>query len=383
MKIAFATLYDTRDIKRGSGTFYYMSREIESQGHTVHYIGPIDFKYPLVSRVLRAVHRRMGKRYLTFLDPFVGRLTGQEAARRLANLDYDILITNDFAIAAFTDIDRPIVIYTDAMITKDYSERNYPHSRLANVSFVGLFFSRATIKRGLRRAALCVFPARWSLKEAQNYCRCPEKIVAIAFGANIDDPGESIAAKRSFFDVIRKNRIDLLFVGKEWPRKGGDIAVKTVKELRSRGISAFLHVVGSVPPYAVDRNYIIVYDYLDKAKQEGKTKIDELYRKCDVFIFPSSHEGFGIVALEAAAYGLPVVAYNTIGVSDAVKENETGILMKLGQSQVAFANAIEAWFVNPEKYNLLVKNARKYYEDTGNWSRSVSQLMKMADKKVL
>jgi hypothetical protein len=115
MNIAFATLYDTRDIRRGSGTFYYMSREIERQGHQVNYIGPIEFKYPLISRALRFIHRKIGKQYLTFLDPFVGKHTGQEVTQKLLMADYDVFITNDFAIAAYTKTDKPILVYTDVM----------------------------------------------------------------------------------------------------------------------------------------------------------------------------------------------------------------------------------------------------------------------------
>jgi glycosyltransferase involved in cell wall biosynthesis len=311
---------------------------------------------------------------LTVLDPFVGRLTGREVAEKLSKTDYDVFITNDFAMAAYTKTGNPIVLYTDVMITHDYSERNLPHSRLANLSWISLMLSRVTIKRGLQRAALCFFPAQWAVDEAARYYNDPSKFVVLPFGANIEDPGAQVAMERSFLKIIRKGTIDLLFVGKDWARKGGDIAVRTTIELRKRGISAFLHIVGGTPPSPVDPSCITVYGLLDKTIAADREKLSSLYRESDVFILPSSSEGFVIVVLEAAAYGLPVLAYDTIGVTGAVQDGETGVLLRLGHSEKAFADVIENWFKDPSSYDRLVLGARKHYEKTANWETCISTL---------
>lgn len=374
MNIAFGTLYDAKDIRRGSGTFYYMSREMEHQGHRVYYVGPIELRSPFISRTLRFLHRNIGKRYLTFLDPFVGKLTGQEVTQKLGTCDYDVFITNDLAMAAYTKTDKPIVLYTDVMITHDYSERRLPHSRLANLSPITLKLARITIKRGLQQADVCVFPAQWAVDEAVRYHNDPSKFVVVPFGANMEDPGAQVAMERSFLKVMHKGSIDLLFVGKDWARKGGDIAVRATMELRKRGINGFLHIVGGIPPYPVDPDCIKVYGLLDKTIVADREKLSSLYREGDVFMLPSSSEGFVIAVLEAAAYGMPVLAYDTIGVTEAVKDGETGLLMKLGQSEKAFADAIEKWFKDPSSYDCLVFGARKHYEKTANWETCISTL---------
>lgn len=69
------------------------------------------------------------------------------------------------------------------------------------------------------------------------------------------------------------------------------------------------------------------------------------YRAADVHVFPVQHiagdpEGFGMVAIEAAAHGLPTVAYATGGVVDAVEPGKSGRLVPPGDS-AAMANAIE------------------------------------------
>ncbi len=368
MKIAFATLYDSRDVRRGSGTFYYMSREIERQGHVVHRIGPLSGAVPLITRLIRAVHVRIGRRYQTYLDPFVARMRGREVSRALIALDYDCLLTNDFAIAGYTATAKPVVLYTDVMIPRDYHAGSIPpHSRIANLSRVGVWLYQHTIRRGLERSALCIFPEAWAAREAQRYCPIASKTRVIPFGANLEDPGPEVAAGRRLAWGAARQRIDLLFVGKDWARKGGDIAVQTTLILRERGIDAVLHIAGAVPPETANPDAIKVYGLLDKTTPSGMETLDRLFRTCDVLILPSSGEGFVIVALEAAAYGLPVLAYDIVGVNSAVRDGETGQLVTWGAPAMAFADAVAAWLADPLQYQRLVTGARRYYEDTVNW----------------
>jgi len=67
---------------------------------------------------------------------------------------------------------------------------------------------------------------------------------------------------------------------------------------------------------------------MDELSEEKK--INEFYPFIDVFVLspfelPNDVEGFGIVYLEANAYGIPVVASKTGGVPDTIKENVSGV----------------------------------------------------------
>jgi glycosyltransferase involved in cell wall biosynthesis len=71
------------------------------------------------------------------------------------------------------------------------------------------------------------------------------------------------------------------------------------------------------------------HEAADAVTFPGRISDDELllyYQAADVFIMPSSKEGFGIVFLEAMAAGLPVIAGNTGGSPELVVEGETGFL---------------------------------------------------------
>lgn len=371
MKIAFATTFDAQDMRRGSGTFYFMSQEIARQGHTVHYVGPVTFRYPRVSRLMRRLHEWWGKRYVAFLDPYVGQLTGRSIAAKLAILDYDLLLTNDPAICAFTPTNKPVVLYTDVMLTHNYSEAKLPNARLSNMSFLSLGLARKTLRAALQRARLCVFPVQWVADEAAHYGADPAKVRLIPFGANVLDPGRSLTESRT----LRPNQVDLLFVGKDWARKGGDMAVQTTLELRRQGVQATLHCVGSRPTKPVDPTAVKLYGLLDKTVAAERAQLDVLYRRCDVFILPSSSEGFVIAPLEAAAFGLPALAYNAHGVRDAIRPDETGLLFPLGSSEMAFVDGVLGWLSRPELYHQMALAARAHYENSVNWQTCVSTLM--------
>ena len=69
-------------------------------------------------------------------------------------------------------------------------------------------------------------------------------------------------------------------------------------------------------------------------------ELANLYGKCEAFVLPSGNEGFGIVFLEAMFFGAPVIAAAEKGALDVVKDGETGLLVRFGDS-VALRRAIE------------------------------------------
>lgn len=374
-RIAYITpRYDGRDIHRGSGTFYHLGMELQQQGHEVQYLGPYPYKIPSISRVCRSIHRRLGKKHALFLDPFVGWKTGELVSEDLQSIEYDIVLTNDCAVAAYIKTPKPVVLYTDVMITPEYVERRLPYANLSNLSPLSLLCCRKTIRDAVQRADLAVFPATWSAEAAVQYGADSEHVVKIPFGANIEDPGPEVASQRSLGKAIDQSDIDLLFIGKDWKLKGGEIAVETVFALRSRGMNAQLHIVGAEPQIE-NTEAVVIHGYLDKTNSADKELLTGLFHACNVFILPSSFEGLGIAPLEAAAYGIPALGYATSGLKESIRHRETGYLLEPGSPATEFADCILYWFNHPGEYMRLVRGARRHFEQNANWPKNVQRLM--------
>ena len=79
----------------------------------------------------------------------------------------------------------------------------------------------------------------------------------------------------------------------------------------------------------------------------------------DVLLLPSYREGFGSVIIEAAACGVPAIAYNIYGVIDAVTDGKNGVLIEKGQLG-AFKEAMKSLALDSELRLRLGVEARKY-----------------------
>jgi D-inositol-3-phosphate glycosyltransferase len=126
----------------------------------------------------------------------------------------------------------------------------------------------------------------------------------------------------------------VLFVGRLQPLKGADLAVRALAELDARG--ATLVIIGgpSGPdgPAEVAALHTLVSDLglehrVRFVAPQPHDQLADYYRAADVCVVPSHTESFGLVALEAAACGTPVVAANVGGLRLLVDDGVTGYLV--------------------------------------------------------
>lgn len=103
----------------------------------------------------------------------------------------------------------------------------------------------------------------------------------------------------------------------------------------------------------------------------------------DVFCFPSYREGFGTVALEASAMEKPIIASDIYGLSDAVLNNETGLLFEVGNAD-DLRNKLERLLIDRLLATHLGKNGRmrvvKDFSDKVITAAVVEAYLKMSGK---
>jgi glycosyltransferase involved in cell wall biosynthesis len=82
----------------------------------------------------------------------------------------------------------------------------------------------------------------------------------------------------------------------------------------------------------------------------------------DLFVSASQHEGFGLVFLEALAFGLPVVCYDRGGQTDFLKTGETGAVVKLND-QRGLVTAIDDLLADREVRTRIANHNLRLVED--------------------
>jgi D-inositol-3-phosphate glycosyltransferase len=145
-------------------------------------------------------------------------------------------------------------------------------------------------------------------------------------------PGDQSAARRRL-DLEDVERL-LLFVGRIQPLKGADLAVRALAELHNPGV-VLLVVGGPSGPEGegeLARLHALVaeLDLLEQVRFVAPQPHEALatyYQAADVCLVPSRTESFGLVALEAAACGTPVVAASVGGLRTLVEDGDTGFLV--------------------------------------------------------
>lgn len=164
-------------------------------------------------------------------------------------------------------------------------------------------------------------------------------------------PGEKRGARHALgiaFDVPV-----LLFVGRIQPLKGLDVAVQALAQLQAK--NAQLIVVGGASgsegneelekvmqlarSLGVDNNIRFV-------EPQAHHMLSTYYRAADVVVVPSRSESFGLVALEAAACGIPVVASAVGGLLTIIDDGETGYLVPR-RDPALFAGHIDELLAHP------------------------------------
>lgn len=180
----------------------------------------------------------------------------------------------------------------------------------------------------------------------------PDRIEYVAPGVEhaLFSPGDQAAARRA---VGLGGGSLLLFVGRIQPLKGADVAVRALAALDRP--DARLVIVGGASGLEggqeVDRMHEMV-DVLGIADRvvfrppQPHHLLGSYYRAADLTLVPSRSESFGLVALESAACGTPVIAAGVGGLRTLVEHGRTGFLIE-GRDPAVYAAYIDQVLANP------------------------------------
>ncbi|MGO9226374.1 GDP-mannose-dependent alpha-(1-6)-phosphatidylinositol monomannoside mannosyltransferase [Mycobacterium sp.] len=167
------------------------------------------------------------------------------------------------------------------------------------------------------------------------------------------------------------------------PRKGQDMLIKALPSIRQRVDGAALVIVGGGPYLDALSTLARRCGVADDVTFTGGVPAAELpahYALADVFAMPCRTrgagmdvEGLGIVFLEASATGVPVVAGESGGAPEAVRHNETGLVVN-GRSVHEIADAVAGLLIDRDRAAAVGAAGRRWVTSQWRWDTLAARL---------
>ncbi|TAK70428.1 MAG: D-inositol-3-phosphate glycosyltransferase [Actinomycetota bacterium] len=213
----------------------------------------------------------------------------------------------------------------------------------------------------------------------------PDRVDVVHPGVDLETfvPGSRAAARRRV--GLEPDADVLLFVGRLQALKAPDILVRAAAQLVEREpwrrqrlrvlICGGPSGTGSGEPGRLRAlaAHLGVADLVRHVPPLPRDALVDLYRAADVMVVPSHSESFGLVALEAQACGVPVVAAAVGGLRTAIADGRSGVLVD-GHDPRDFAAAVAGILADPARRARLAAGARLHAENFG-WSATAAGLL--------
>ena len=272
-------------------------------------------------------------------------------ARKLSQADYSALHLHT-QVMALLSVDfmknLPTVVSIDLTAVQVSQEKTDP-------SFRWTYTPNMLLEKRVYEAAARIITTSEFVRKSviEDYNIDSEKVKVIPFSVKLEAFSSIDSSKKA-----PKTRYNILFVGGDFKRKGGEdvleVFLTTFSEL------AELHLV-TYTPIECQHPHVYIYNNTKAYSPE----VLNLYYQADVFVMPTYADAFATVFLEAMAAGLPVIASQLPQIYEVVSDGETGFLVPSGDRH-ALASKIRYLIENPTLGREMGAKGRKVAEQKFN-----------------
>jgi glycosyltransferase involved in cell wall biosynthesis len=381
MKIAYATTYDSRNLKEfynWAGLGYYIAESLKQQSITLDYLGPLKDSIAIrgICKLKRHYYQAFErKNYLKALDPLMLEHYAELVSSKLSKIKSDLVFSATISSTAYLNCDQPIAFWSDATFVSLLD--SYPAYK--NLCQDSIEHGHQMERLALKKSAIAIFASDWAAKTAINYYQAdPSKVKVVPFGANVENQMTFDEVK----DLIKSRPSDkckLLFIGYDWIRKGGDVAVNLTKKLNSHGLNTELTVVGCSPNIEKSAApFVKTLGIVSKSTEAGKLLINRLLSESHFLILPSKAECYGVVFCEANSFGVPCLTTNVGGIPTIIRDELNGKTFAPEADLDSYCQYVLHLFSNYSEYQKLAFSSFNEYQSRLNWSvagRTVRDLL--------
>ena len=363
-----------------SGTFYKIREAIQNAGFNVIWIpvnknGIIELCYKFFLTIYEFLFCKGTKIMSGSNRPFLAKLRGRAIRKNDAYKSCDAFFFTGGAggaqLSLFMDLlGKPSIFFSDATfpIMCDYYWNNLSEKEKKE--------SIDLEKKGVNNTTLNIMSSQWAINSIiKDYGFNPQKSFVLEFGANIDS--SDIVPNVPYIN----GPLNVIFSGVDWIRKGGDIAIETVLNLRKMGIDAHLIIVGikEVPGNYKSHEFIQCVGFLNKNNPESYRKYINCWKKAHLLLLPTKAECSAIVYCEAAGFGVPVYAYLTGGTGNYVIDGVNGRTFAPKTSSQAIAKKIKE-DIDIGNFKCFHEESLKLYETKLSWTAWSKRFRKIIEE---
>lgn len=186
--------------------------------------------------------------------------------------------------------------------------------------------------------------SHWLENLLRNQLHVPCEVVYAGGGYNID------LAKRNH---RLKTGNKILFVGRDFERKGGLLVLDAFRLLRQMRPDTELYIAGGFVLTKPEKNVHCL----------GNLDLEEIasyFNLCDVFCMPSYFEAWGIVFAEALLFGLPCIGRNKFEMPYLIEDKKSGFLIEDNTPPLTLAKMLLELLTNPQYRTYVNSNFEKY-----------------------
>lgn len=364
VKLALITLNDSTDVHQWSGLNYHIARSLERAGATLTRVGPLETRWSARMRLRQRWYDATGRSYHAVIEPHALNAMGAEARARIPRDADAALAVTSLVAAAVGPLSIPFASWDDA--TNAAMARYYPDFQ--DMAPVTQRHSAELGRRAADAVRLGIFASDWAAASARDDYGMPaERVAVVPFGANVDELPSQVETAAAI--AARPNdSCRLLWVGVDWARKGGPLAVAIGQALHHAGVAVELTIVGCEPDARAGLPpWVRVEGFISKRDAGGEARLARLFARAHFFVMPSSAEAYGLVYAEAAAFGVPSVAIRTGGVPTIVLDDETGLLEDPGVPASRYAQRILELLRDRKRYEAMARASARRASERLNW----------------
>ena len=381
MKVILASEHDAYDPNILSGTLFSIAKALSDEDIQIEHltVTPAQQLLPPLQELFFCIKRlwlKVFKRSDFLPSYYTSRALyiAETLNKQLANSSADIILTALTPItAAFLKTKIPIVYWTDHVYG---GLLGFRYSNCVTHDPDTMWDGHTITNASLTNSNLLIFSSNWAARNAvELYGISENRIKVVPFGPNIEITHNQCDVAQ-MIKTRDKKCIKLVFVGKEWFKKGGDIVLEISQELTSLGHPVAVTIVGCIPKRTLP-SYAKCVDFLSKESSSDVTKLKQLYQEAHFLFVPSRAEAFGIVFCEANAFGVPCITTSVGGIPDVVKKGINGMTFSLEATIKEYCDYIINLMENYAEYERLALSSFNEYQTRLNWELAAKQVKKL------